>query len=173
MEEGCRREASAAVWTLVEVVGIVSGRIGICSIEDYTRLNGHLILVNTVGVQIDLPKSAEPTTTDPARLYLGHTPEEILKSAKDLLGSQILAKHGDPSYEEVASAFAPIRKMQTYSFVGTHDTIDKVGFSYGGRSPDFDPASLAVQTNAFRWSAAKRSQVHEVLKNVVRPRGRF
>jgi hypothetical protein len=138
-------------WTLVEVVP-ESYRAGseYAVLEDYTRLNGHLILVNTHGVQIDLPKSSEPTTTDLSRLYLGHTPEEILKSAKDLLGSQILAKHGDPSYEEVASAFAPIRKMQTYSFVGTHDTIDKVGFSYGGRSPDFDPAPYYPPINQIR-----------------------
>src|SRR5204863_2880962 len=37
--------------------------------------------------------------------------------------------------------FPPIgRKMTTYSFVGTGDTMDKVGFAYGGRTANFDPA---------------------------------
>jgi len=130
----------SGAWTLVEIVPAPpSGRESVI-LEDYTQRDGHLLFVSSNGVQIDLPKSSEPTSADPAELYLGHTPKEILESPRDLLAEQILAKDDDPSYEEVASVFEPIRKIQTYSFVGTPETFDKVGFAYGGRSPNFDPA---------------------------------
>ena len=90
--------------------------------------------------ELDLPKSAEPTSADPKTLYLGHTLEDLKDSPADLLGDQILSKPGDPDYTEVAALFPPIRKMPTYSFVGTDETMDKVGLGYGGRSPNFDPA---------------------------------
>jgi hypothetical protein len=146
-----RRGERVGSWTLVEVVP-KSYQAGseYAVLEDYTRFDGHLILVNADGVQIDLGKSSESTTADPSHLYLGHTREELLNSTKDLLGRQILANPGDPSYEEVAGVFEPIRKMQTYSFVGTPGTIDKVGFAYGGRSPNFDPAAYHPAINQIR-----------------------
>jgi hypothetical protein len=128
-------------WTLVEVLPAAGEKgSGYAVLEDYGRLDGHLILVGRRGVELDLAKTSEPTTADPSKLYLGHTREEVLQSARDLLGGEILAKPGDPNYDAVAGVFEPIRKMQTYSFLGTHDNPDKVGFAYGGRSPNFDPA---------------------------------
>ena len=128
-------------WTLVEIVPASYGAGSEYAIlEDYSKRDGHLLFVNTSGVQIDLPKSSEPTTTDPSKVYFGHTADEIMNSARDLLANQILAKPGDPNYDEVASAFQPIRNFKTYSFVGAHEPIDKVGFAYGGRTPNFDPA---------------------------------
>ncbi len=119
-------------------------------LEDFEHQDGHLLFVDTRAVQIDLPKSLEPTFADPGSLYLGHTIDEIMHSASDLLGNQILSKRGDPDYEEIARVFPPIRKIKTYSFVGTPETIDKVGFLYGGRTPDFDPAPYYPPINQIR-----------------------
>jgi hypothetical protein len=109
-------------------------------LENFTRQRGHVLVVDNAGVQIDLPKSLEPTFADPSILYRGHTLQEVMDSRTDLLGDEILSKPGDPEYDEVAACFPPITKMRTYTFVGTHESIDKLGFEYGGRTPSFDPA---------------------------------
>jgi hypothetical protein len=113
-------------------------------LEDFSSRTGHLLIVDAQGVQVDLPKSQEPTSADAAKVYRGHTLEQVLESPSDLLGDEILAKGGDPDYDEVAEALPPIRKMQTYTFVGTPETVDKIGFEYGGRTPSFDPAPYDV-----------------------------
>jgi len=144
---------SANSWTLVETVSLGTANQlphDYVILEDYSRLNGHLLFVSSAGVQLDLTKSSEPTSADPSHLYLGHNPEEILQSPQDLLARQVLSQPGDPDYNEIASAFEPIRKIQTYSFVGTPETADKVGFAYGGRSPNFDPAVYVPAINQIR-----------------------
>ena len=127
-------------WTLMEVIGDVSPAYRSAVFEDFSRQTGHLLIVDAHGVRLDLPKSLEPTADSP-QLYLGHTLQEVINSPSDLLGDQILSRPGDPDYDEVASVFPPIRRMPAYAFVGTNATMDKVGFTYGGRSPDFDPAA--------------------------------
>ncbi|HVX67699.1 MAG TPA: hypothetical protein VHA11_13890 [Bryobacteraceae bacterium] len=130
------------VWTLMEIISQPAPKTpGYVIVEDFTRQDGHLAFVNAQGIQSDLPKSLEPTFADPSRLYRGHTLDEVMDSARDLLGSEILASPGDPEYAEVANCFPPIRNVRgAYTFIGTHDTIDKVGVTYGGRTPNFDPA---------------------------------
>jgi hypothetical protein len=138
-------------WTLMEVINAPAGNTPPYAVlEDFAHHDGHMVFVNAQGVQIDLPKSSEPTSADRSTLYGGHTPDEVYDSAPDLLGNQILAKPGDPDYEEVARVFPPIRKIKTYSFVGTPTTVDKVGFVYGGRTPDFDPAPYYPPINKIR-----------------------
>ncbi|HET8967632.1 MAG TPA: hypothetical protein VFN20_15500 [Candidatus Acidoferrum sp.] len=128
-------------WTLVEVIpSATSLESGYAVLEDYSQINGHVIFVDANGVRLDLPKSSEPTSSDSAKLYLGHSRLNVQKSPTDLLAREILARPGDPKYDEIASVFEPLRKMQTYSFVGTPNTTDKIGVAYGGRSPNFDPA---------------------------------
>lgn len=140
----------AGRWTLVEAIpNTTNASQSFVVLEDYTTLNGHLMLVDAHGVRADLPKTSESTAADPSKLFLGHSQEELRDSAVDLLAQEILAKRGDPTYEEVAGAFAPIR-MPTYSFVGTRDRIDKVGFAYGGRTPNFDPAPYDPRINQIR-----------------------
>ncbi len=126
-------------WTLVDVLG---GEPRFAVLEDFSRKDGRILFVDTTGVRIDLPKTAEPTAPDPSGLLLGHTREEVTASATDLLGDEILSRPGDPDYAEIARVFAPIRKIAggTYNFVGTPQTVEKVGFAYGGRTAHFDPA---------------------------------
>jgi len=135
-------------WTLMAV--LPNSTVPAAILEDFTQPLGHLLVLDTRGARLDLPKSMEPTSQDPAALYLGHTLNEVINSASDLLGDEILSRPGDPDYDEIARVFPPIRRMPTYSFVGTNATMDKVGFNYGGRSPDFDPAPYYPPINKTR-----------------------
>jgi hypothetical protein len=146
-----RKGESNGEWTLVEVLAAkVKAAPAYAVLEDYSRLNGRLLFVAANGVQLDLPKSSEPTFADLSKLYLGHSRQEISNSPTDSLAREILGDPGDPQYDEVASVFEPLRKMQTYSFVGTPDSFDKVGFLYGGRSPNFDPAPYDPRISQIR-----------------------
>ena len=127
-------------WTLMSVAGEPSSTDRFAVLEDFTTQTGHLVIVGSRGTRLDLPKSAEPTWADPAKLYNGHKLEDVINSPSDLLGDEVLSHPGDPDYDTIAPLIPPIQKINTYSFVGTPNTADKVGFSYGGRSPDFDPA---------------------------------
>ena len=127
-------------WTLMSVAGEPSSAERFAVLEDFTTQTGHLVIVDSRGTRLDLPKSAEPTWADPAKLYNGHKLEDVINSPSDLLGDEVLSQPGDPDYDTIAPLIPPIQNINTYSFVGTPNTADKVGFSYGGRSPDFDPA---------------------------------
>jgi len=128
-------------WTLMEIVkGTARGSVQCAVLEDFAEQNGRLIFADSRGVKLALPKTSEATSADPARLYFGHTMNEILNSPTDLLGGEVLAKPGDPEYDDIAAAFPPIRNMGTYTFLGNHGNFDKIGFGYGGRTANFDPA---------------------------------
>jgi len=126
-------------WTLMAVIQ-ADPKHPMAVFEDFTQTKGRLIFTGEDGKEVDLPKSLEATFAEPASLYRGHKLEEVLNSDRDLLAEEILAKPGDPDFEEVAACFPPIAKMGVYSFVGTHDCFEKVGIFYGGSSPNFDPA---------------------------------
>ena len=131
---------SMGQWSLMAVVrGVPAGRLAV--FEDFSQTNGRVLFVDTNGVELDLSKSSEPTRADPKSLYRGHSLEEVFQSERDLLGEEILAKPGDPDYAEVAACIPPISKMYTYTFVGTHDCMEKVGVLYGGSTPNFDPVA--------------------------------
>jgi hypothetical protein len=118
--------------------------------EDFSQTNGRLLFVDTKGVKLDLPKSGEPTRADPKSLYRGHSLEDVFRNERDLLGEEILAKPGDPDYVEVAACFPPISKMYTYTFVGTHECLEKVGVMYGGSTPNFDPVAYVPAIQKIR-----------------------
>ena len=127
-------------WSLMAVVRAPSNH-RLAVFEDFTQPNGRLLFVDEEGVKVDLPKSLEPTWADPKSLYRGHSLEEVVKSERDLLGEEVLAQAGDPEYTNVAACFPPISKMYTYTFVGTHECLEKVGVFYGGITPNFDPVA--------------------------------
>jgi len=125
--------------TLVE---LVDGDDPFVVLEDFEDLSAPMLLVGRTGVQLSLAKTAESTSLDIPRPYFGHSWREVTESPTDLLGRDVLKQPGDPRYDRIASAFPPIRQLwgDTYNFLGTPDTMDKVWFLYGGRSPNFDPA---------------------------------
>jgi hypothetical protein len=136
-------------WSLMAVArGVPDSQLAV--FEDFSQTNGHLLFVDAKGVRLVLPKSSEPTRADPKSLYRGHSLEEVFRSERDLLGEEILAKPGDPDYTEVAACFPPISKMYTYTFVGTHDCLEKVGVFYGGATPNFDPAAYIPEIRKIR-----------------------
>lgn len=157
-------------WTLMQVVITKSPQVSKYAVlEDFAHWDGALVFVTSAGIKFGFRKSSESTSAAAGALYLGHTIDEVMKSPTDLLGDTILSKPGDPEYSEIASALPPIRSMNTYSFVGTHDNIDKVGFAYGGRSPDFDPAAYSPEIAAIR----ERGQVRDGLVGDYLPILRF
>jgi hypothetical protein len=133
-----RKGQRLGVWTLMAVVPATQ-KAGFAVFEDFTQKKGNILIVDLQGVRVDLPKSLEPTFAEPSSLYRGHSLQEVKNSDRDLLGEEILAKGGDPDYNEVAACFPPISNMKTYTFVGTQDNLDKIGFRYGGRTDRFFP----------------------------------
>jgi len=136
-------------WTLMGVIPAHGGALA-AVFEDFTELAGHIVINNADGVIADLPKSIAPSSASVDHLYRGHTLEEVMNCDDDLLGREILAEPGDPTYAGVAACFPPIAHMFTYSFVGTRDSFDKVAFAYGGRSATFDPAVFVPRIRAVR-----------------------
>jgi hypothetical protein len=139
-------------------------------VEDFVHKDGALRFVDPDGVRLELAKTLESNEPD-AHVFLGHSAEEILASPADLLAAQILAKPGDPEYAEIASAFPPIGdfKSGAHGFVGTPDSLDKIGIFYGGRTPTFDPAVYDPAIDAVR----KQGKVWDGLVGGYLPVHRF
>lgn len=148
-EATLRKGQSLGQWVLMAVVQPASSR-RLAVFEDFSQTNGHLLFADENGVRVDLSKSCEPTWADPKTLYRGHRLEDVFNSERDLLGEEILAKPGDPDYADVAACVPPISKMYTWSFVGTHDCLEKVGVFYGGITPNFDPAAYIPEIRKVR-----------------------
>lgn len=129
-------------WTLMQVLPPNPPRQQDAKIvlEDFSRFEGRLLVLNRKGILIDLPKTAEPTWGDSTKYFFGRSIDEIMKSPTDQLGDELLRQGRDPMYHEVAAALPPITRMLTYGFVGTPGNRDKIGFEYGGRTANFDPA---------------------------------
>lgn len=134
------------------LMAIVPGEAPFVVLEDFTRRDGHMLIVDKTGVRHDFTKTQESTAIDYSKGFLGHSEAEVRASATDLLGNQILSKPGDPDYDEVAAVFPPIRKVwgDTYNFLGSPETTDKIWFAYGGRSPNFDPAVYQPSVDQIR-----------------------
>jgi hypothetical protein len=110
--------------------------------EDFSIVDGALAVVGLDGTVHTLAKTSEPTSAEPGSLYLGHSLAEVLTSEHDLLGSELLARPGDPDYPTVAGCLAPIATMDVHTFLGTANSADKVAVAYGGATANFDPAQL-------------------------------
>jgi hypothetical protein len=119
-------------------------------VEDFRSMTGRMALQGAGGDIRTLSKTAEATSAEPATLYRGHALADVLASEADLLGREILARPGDPVYDEIARCLAPIGLMATWSFLGTATSPDKVGIEYGGRSVNFDPGILVDAVREIR-----------------------
>jgi hypothetical protein len=140
---------AAGPWTLMAVISAGQGRRA-AVLEDFTDKRGHIVVIGTAGVQVDLPKSLDPSFAASSERYRGHTLQQVMDSDEDLLGKEILAGDADPEYKAIEACFPPIAKMRTYTFVGTRENYEKVGFAYGGRTADFDPAVYIPEIDKIR-----------------------
>ena len=150
-----KKGQTAGLWTLMAVTGTAQHRAAV--FEDFTQKTGHILIVQPGAKTIVLPKSLEPMFAEASTLYHGHTLNYVVDSETDLLGGEVLARPGDPRYDDIAGAIPPIAKMKTYSFVGTHESLDKVGFTPGGVTSHFDPvvyvpAIEKIRTEGKAWN---------------------
>jgi hypothetical protein len=158
-----KRGERLGAWTFM---GSTSRPHNYAVFEDFHSQDGHILLVDTEGVQIDLPKSAESDLRNEGNLYLGHARDEVSASRSDLLGNEILSRATDPEYASVSDV---LPKMETVAdgagngtsmflegFVGTPDSTDKIYFSHGGRTANFDPASFQPSIEKVREAGAFR-----------------
>ena len=122
----------------------MTGTASFAVFEDFEHIDGSLRIVDARGVRLELGKTSEPSSAPPESLHLGHTPAAIMASPRDLLGAQLLEQRAadDPEYAQVAGVFSPIKRLRSdvHAFVGAPETSEKPGFTYGGKSPSFDPA---------------------------------
>jgi hypothetical protein len=139
----------AGRWTLMAVIEQETGK-PVAVFEDFSNLRGGMYVADTKGAWRELAKSLEATIADPETLYRGHSLKEVVASDHDLLGAEILAEPGDPSFAAVAPCLVPVTTMETYTFVGTRENSDKVGVAYGGRTANFDPAVLVPAVEKIR-----------------------
>jgi len=118
-------------WALMAVIEEGGGRMAV--FEDIEDRTGAIVFMTRDGVVLSLPKSLERTSVPPESLYGGKRRDEIMESRKDIMGEEILAGRGDPSYEKVAAFLPPLRVP---TFVGTRYSIDKPTFDYGAFSDE-------------------------------------
>lgn len=146
--------AAAGPWTLTAATPRAA------LFEDLTRIDGELVAMLPDGVCIVFPRSAEGSIPDAEQLYGGRSLDDVLSSPDDLLGALLTPAGTDPEPTMVAAALAPITELAVHTFIGTPETIDKVGFEYGGRTPNVDPAVYDPRMVAVR-------QEHRVLDGLV------
>src|ERR1035437_1799315 len=118
-------------WTLMAVIPGARGNLAV--FENLEDRKGNIVYVGTEGLVLTLPKSLEATSVPPQSLYHGKTLEEIAKTQRDVLGEEVLAGNGDPTYESAAECLPPLRVP---IFVGTRHSVDKPTYDYGGFSDE-------------------------------------
>jgi hypothetical protein len=145
----------AGAWALMAVVEEGSGRMAV--FEELDGWKGSIVFMGPDGVALSLPKSLEPTSVPAETLYRGRSLDEIVRSQKDILASEILAEQGDPSFEKAAACLPPLRVP---TFVGTNRSVEKVVFEYGGASINYIDAGKLFPEIV---EARKRADVWEGL----------
>jgi len=130
-ETSVLRHQKVGPWALMAVVAEGNERLAV--FENTEDRKGDLIYVSNLGTGVRLTKTLERTSVPAESLYGGHTPEEVLKNRKDILGEEILAEPEDPSFERVAPLLPPLRVP---TFVGTRYSLDKPTFDYGAFSDE-------------------------------------
>ena len=141
-------------WTVMAVLDAGSARARVV-FEDFSLVDGALAIAGLDGGALVLPKASEPTSAEPGSLYLGHSLADVLTSEHDLLGSDLLARPGDPEFTTVERCLAPTT-MNIHTFVGTTHTADKVAVAYGGATANFDVAAFVPAIHDIRARRAVR-----------------
>lgn len=119
-------------------------------LEDLRVDGGTLLYLGADGPIVELPKTGEPSEHNASRYLFGLSEAALRNSRSDLLADKVLASGKDPEYTQIASAIAPIQllKSDTFDFLGGLTTVEKVGFTYDGKSPSLNPAIYQASITA-------------------------
>jgi hypothetical protein len=118
-------------WALMAV--LQDGPKTLAVFEDIEEGKGSLVYMDAAGIVATLTKTMERTSYPESTLYNGHKAEDAVNNRKDILGEEILAQPGDPTFEKVVPLLTPLRAP---TFVGTRYSIDKPTFDYGAFSDE-------------------------------------
>ena len=144
-------------WTVLAGFARADGK-KIVVIEDLRSRVGDIVYLCDQSELLVLSKTLEPTAEPASGLYNGHTRDEVLGEV-DVLRSELLASGHEPTFEEVAATFPPIRRARKddgaitgnnpHTFVGFPHTIDNFpiyyGKEYGAR---LNPLALSAELTA-------------------------
>ena len=110
-------------------------------LEDFTAIDGMMLIVDTSGVRYKLGKTAEATTGGAD--FLGHSASDVVAGTDDVLAREILAKPGDPTYDEVKNFLPPISHTadSVWNFIGAPGGA-RIVFDSDGNCPGFDAATI-------------------------------
>lgn len=138
------------VWTLMSVLELKSGG-SIAVFEDLQSNDGLIIYMNEEDVILELSKTLEPTYVTDKACYRGHNKKEIIESKHDILREEILAQGRDPTFEEIAACFPPIRRVRygqeeegPHTFVGSRNCIDVVPIYYNALNSSWRVNPLVI-----------------------------
>lgn len=112
-----------------------------------------LAYVGPEGTRLELTKSLVATRVDEEGCYGENTKRMVRASRHDVLRKQLLATDGDPTREQVANLFPPIRRARPggaeipHTFVGSPESYDVVPVFYNPvtAKPRVQPLAVSVE----------------------------
>lgn len=108
-------------WKLLAILRDASPMV---VLEHYSADAGALVYLGQDGIVANLSKAVGNLNDLPGpRAFPATHAERILASQHDVLGNEVLAKGGDPTYAAVAELLPP---LDTYTFLGTLQSREKV-----------------------------------------------
>jgi hypothetical protein len=147
-----QRHERVGAWTLMATLE-VAGEGTVAVFEDLHTVDGPILYIGESGPLLQLAKTLEPTRVPEESCYRGHSKEEIIDADRDILRDEILAQGRDPTLEEVAACFPPIRRVRyghsqgPHTFVGSRDCVDVVPIFYDAvtAAPRVNPGIIAPE----------------------------
>lgn len=134
-----------------ELVGVLHAASPIAVLEHRAADTGAFVYVGKKGIVANLSEAAgNSSASHVQRVFPASYAQRILASKEDVLGDEVLAKGGDPTYAAVSKLLPP---LVAYTFLGTTQSPEKVlvwpdgRLGLGIRKRDlnkvlFDPAKL-------------------------------
>jgi hypothetical protein len=122
-------------WTLMAMLDLGLSE-AIAVFEELETRTGSMVFTTQEGPVLELSKTLEPTYVSEESCYRGHAKAEIINAERDVLREEFLALGRDPTFEEVAACFPPIRRVKygdkegPHTFVGSRNCVDIVPIYY-------------------------------------------
>ena len=139
-------------WTLMAVTELEEhGPAAV--FENLADPRGSILYVTAERVLLELTKTLVPTRVPEETCYGGHRKEDVLHGGQDVLRQELLSRTDDPTLDEVAALFPPIRRITCgpvecpHTFVGSRECADVVPVYYNPlrATPRVNPAVVAPE----------------------------